>query len=173
MLFGMASSNAPVTIRPMLPKDWDAVRDIYQEGIRTGNATFETEVPDWEKWNRSHLPDCRLLACTITEVAGWAALSPISAREVYRGVAEVSIYVAERVRGNGIGSQLLAALITASEEHGIWTLQAGIFPENVASVALHERHGFRIVGTRERIGCLKGCWRDVALMERRSTSASF
>ena len=169
----MASFNAPVTIRPMLPTDWDAVRVIYQEGIRTGNATFETEVPEWDKWNRSHLADCRLVACSGSDIAGWAALSSISAREVYRGVAEVSIYVAERARGKGTGSQLLAALIAASEEHGIWTLQAGIFPENVASIELHERHGFRIVGTRERIGCLKDRWRDVALMERRSTSAGF
>jgi phosphinothricin acetyltransferase len=164
---------APVTIRPMLPTDWDAVRAIYQEGIRTGNATFETEVPDWEKWNRSHLAECRLIVCAGPEVAGWAALSPISAREVYRGVAEVSIYIAEGARGKGIGAQLLAALIAASEEHGIWTLQAAIFPENVASIAIHERHSFRVVGTRERIGCMNSRWRDVALLERRSTSAGF
>ena len=164
---------APIAIRPMLADDWESVRTIYEEGIRTGNATFETAVPEWEKWNRTHLADCRLVACFGLKVEGWAALSPISAREVYRGVAEVSIYIAERARGKGIGSQLLAALIAASEEHGMWTLQAGIFPENVASIALHERHGFRIVGTRDRIGCLKGHWRDVVLMERRSTSAGF
>ena len=160
---------APIAIRPMLADDWESVRTIYEEGIRTGNATFETAVPEWENWNRTHLADCRLVACFGREVEGWAALSPISAREVYRGVAEVSIYIAERARGKGNGSQLLAALIAASEEHGIWTLQAGIFPENVASIALHESHGFHIVGTRDRIGCLKGHWRDVVLMERRST----
>ena len=157
----------------MLADDWDAVRAIYDEGIRTANATFETEIPDWEKWDRSHLAECRLIACFGPDISGWAALSPISARQVYRGVAEVSIYIAERARGKGIGSQLLSALIAASEERGLWTLQAGIFPENVASIAMHESHGFRIVGTREKIGQMNGRWRDVTLMERRSTSTGF
>lgn len=159
---------AALSIRPMVAGDWDAVRTIYAEGIGTGNATFETAVPGWEKWDSSHLAHCRLVACSGSEIVGWAALSPISAREVYRGVAEVSIYIAQRARENGVGSLLLAKLITASEEHGIWTLQAGIFPENVASIALHQRHGFRALGTRLRIGCMNGRWRDVTLMERRS-----
>lgn len=153
-----------------MPTDWDAVRAIYTEGIRTGNATFETTVLDWERWNNSHLASCRFVASSDSEIVGWAALSPVSTREVYCGVAEVSIYVAESARGRRVGSQLLAALIAASEEHGIWTLQAGIFPENKASIALHQRQGFRIVGTREKIGRMNGHWRDVILMERRSSN---
>jgi phosphinothricin acetyltransferase len=152
----------------MAEQDWGAVRRIYAEGIATGNATFETAVPEWEQWNAGHLQVCRLIARSSEEVLGWAALSPVSKRAVYAGVAEVSIYVAEYARWKGIGSALLGALIEASEREGIWMLQAGIFPENVASIELHKRHGFRLVGTREQIGRIEGCWRDVALMERRS-----
>jgi phosphinothricin acetyltransferase len=155
-------------IEPMTPGDWDSVRAIYLEGIATGNATFERSAPDWERWDAGHLQSCRLLARAAGEVLGWAALSPVSGRCVYGGVAEVSVYVAERARGRGIGSLLLSELVAASERSGIWTMQAGIFPENQASIALHQRAGFRIVGVRERLGSMDGRWRDVVLMERRS-----
>jgi phosphinothricin acetyltransferase len=148
--------------------DWDAVRAIYQEGIATGNATFETSVPAWEAWDAAHLRDCRFVARQDGRVVGWAALSPASGRCVYAGVAEVSIYVAASARGKGVGKALLRALVDASERQGIWTLQAGIFPENEASIGLHEVCGFRVVGRRERLGQLDGLWRDVVLMERRS-----
>ena len=148
--------------------DWDEVRAIYQEGIATGNATFEKAAPDWEGWHAGHLPACRLLARSDGEALGWAALSPVSGRCVYGGVAEVSVYVAARARGRGIGLLLLSELVAASERNGIWTLQAGIFPENEASIAIHKKAGFRIVGVRERLGCMDGRWRDVVLMERRS-----
>lgn len=154
----------------MQPHDWSAVRAIYLQGIATGNATFETGAPDWEKWDLGHLPHCRLVLRIDGDVAGWAALSPVSARGVYSGVAEVSVYVAAGARGRGAGSALLEALIAESERHGIWTLQAGIFPENTASLKLHHAHGFRLVGRRERIGCLDGVWRDVILLERRSAT---
>jgi L-amino acid N-acyltransferase YncA len=157
-----------LVICEMMERDWNSVREIYIEGIATGEATFETRAPDWVSWNSGHLPCCRLVARLGAEIAGWAALSPVSQRRVYLGVAEVSVYVADRARGRGIGSKLLAALVDASETHGIWTLQAGIFPENSASIHLHRRAGFRIVGTRERIGHRNGRWRDVFLMERRS-----
>lgn len=152
----------------MAPQDWPAVRAIYLEGIATGNATFETAAPDWPEWDARHLPHCRFVARERGEIVGWAALSAVSSRPVYRGVAEVSIYIAERARGRGIGRTLLHALIAASERHGIWTLQAGIFPENIASVELHSRAGFRLVGTRERIARRNGQWRDTILLERRS-----
>lgn len=148
---------------------WPAVRAIYAEGIATGNATFETEVPAWAAWDAAHLPHCRLVAREGERVLGWAALSPVSGRCVYAGVAEVSVYAAADSRGRGVGKALLRALITASEQAGIWTLQAGIFPENEASLALHRACGFRRVGVRERIGELAGVWRDVVLLERRST----
>jgi L-amino acid N-acyltransferase YncA len=151
----------------MTPQDWGAVRAIYLEGIATGNATFATSAPEWEEWDSKHLPTCRLVVRS-GDVLGWVALSPVSQRAVYRGVAEVSVYVAERARGKGIGAVLLRALIRDSEREGIWTLQAGIFPENEASVRLHERAGFRIVGVREKVGSMGGRWRDVILMERRS-----
>ncbi len=157
-----------IRIALMRAQDWLHVREIYAEGIRTGNATFETQVPEWERWDAAHIHACRLVACCGDEVDGWAALSPVSSRSVYAGVAEVSVYVAERARGRKIGAALLDALVTASEEQGIWTLQAGIFPENVASVRIHERCGFRVVGFREKLGCMNGKWRDVLLMERRS-----
>jgi L-amino acid N-acyltransferase YncA len=157
-----------LTIEPMVAEDWPAVRAIYAQGIATGLATFETEAPDWAAWNAAHLPDCRLVARTESGVVGWAALTPVSGRCVYAGVAEVSVYVAEGARRQGIGVALLAALVKASEAAGIWTLQAGIFPENKASLALHAACGFRQVGTRERLGQLAGAWRDVVLLERRS-----
>jgi L-amino acid N-acyltransferase YncA len=155
----------------MKPSDWEQVRSIYLEGIRTGHATFETEAPTWEKWNEGHLEIARLVARDGDRVLGWAALSPTSKRKVYRGVAELTVYVAENARGAGIGRKLLEALIQESEEHGIWTLQASIFPENTASVKLHLRSGFREVGRRERIAMLNGVWRDTLLFERRSKLA--
>jgi L-amino acid N-acyltransferase YncA len=159
-------------MEPMLPEDWPAVRAIYLEGITTGNATFEQTPPEWEKWNAGHLPGARIVARSGDgDVLGWAALSAVSSRCVYAGVAEVSIYVAGRSRGRGVGGRLMARLIAESEAEGIWTLQAGIFPENRASIALHERAGFRIIGQRERLGQMNGRWRDVVLMERRSSVA--
>ena len=165
-----------MTIEKMTAEDWAVVRAIYLEGIATGNATFEKSAPDWEKWHADHLKSCRLVARSLpapgqggSEILGWAALTPVSGRCVYAGVAEVSVYVAERARSRKIGANLLAALVESSEREGIWTLQAGIFPENIASITLHERAGFRVVGKRERIGCMDGRWRDVVLLERRST----
>jgi L-amino acid N-acyltransferase YncA len=163
-----APAGTAIAIDEMTAKDWDAVRAIYEEGIATGNATFEQAAPSWEKWDSGHLASCRLVARSDKEVVGWVALSPVSGRCVYAGVADVSIYVAARARNQKLGSRLLAALVEASENAGLWTLQAGIFPENVSSLELHKRHGFRIVGTRERLGCMNGRWRDVVLMERRS-----
>ena len=160
----------PATIRSMTPSDWDAVRAVYLEGVATGNATFETAAPEWERWHASHRQDCRLVAYDESGVIGFAALSPVSARAVYAGVAEVSVYIAEGARGQGIGAALLNELIRQSEAAGIWTLQAGIFPENTASLALHARFGFREVGRRERIGRRDGRWRDTILMERRSAT---
>ncbi len=155
-------------IVPMTGQHWDAVRAIFAQGIATGDATFETTVPSWQDWEARHLSSCRLVAIREGEVLGWAALSPVSVRQVYRGVSEVSVYIADNARGQKIGTALLEALVAESERNGIWTLQAGIFSENVASIRLHEKLGFRIVGTRERIGCLHGRWRDTVLMERRS-----
>ena len=157
-----------VKLGPMREGDWPAVKAIYEEGIATGQATFETEAPSWETWNTEHLATGRLVACKRGQVVGWAALSPVSGRCVYAGVAEVSVYVAEKARGQGIGTALLQALIIDSEEAGIWTLEAGIFPENRASLVLHKACGFRQVGYRERLGQLNGLWRNVILMERRS-----
>jgi L-amino acid N-acyltransferase YncA len=148
--------------------DWPVVRAIYVEGIATGNATFETEAPPWEVWDSKHLAEPRLVAREDGDVLGWAALSRVSARECYRGVCEVSVYVASRARGRGVGRMLLEALVQSSERAGIWTLQASIFPENEASVRLHQRCGFRIVGRRERIASLNGMWRDTLLLERRA-----
>jgi L-amino acid N-acyltransferase YncA len=165
-LAGMAASE--IEIRSMEPHDWVEVRCIYLEGIATGNATFETEAPSWEKWDSTHLPHSRLIAFDGAKVVGWAALSPVSARRVYAGVAEVSLYVAETARGKGLGRLLLSSLIDSSERQGIWTLQAGIFPENLASIALHKSLGFRELGRRERIGKIGERWRDVVLLERRS-----
>lgn len=155
-------------IRAMTEADWPAVARIYGEGIETGNATFETDVPDWSRWDAFHHGSCRLVVEEDGEVFAWAALSPVSRRPVYRGVAEVSIYVAPEARGRRMGAGLLGALIEASEEEGFWTLQTAIFPENEASIALHTRFGFRVVGSRERIAAHHGRWRDTVLMERRS-----
>jgi L-amino acid N-acyltransferase YncA len=157
-----------LVIDSMLSADWPAVREIYLEGIATGQATFETQAPSWEAWDASHLPFARLVAREDETIVGWAALSPVSSRRAYAGVAEVSVYVAESRRGAGLGRQLLEALITAADENGIWSLQAVMFPENTGSVALHRRFGFREVGRRERIGKLDGVWRDTILLERRS-----
>src|SRR5713101_6852761 len=156
------------TIDTLHASDWEAVRSIYVEGIATGNATFETDAPDWEAWNRNHLSFARLIARDDMSILGWAALGPVSSRRVYAGVAEVSVYVAAAARGMGVGRSLLVALIDEAERNGLWTLQAGIFPENTASIALHKSCGFREVGRRERIGLLCGVWRDVILLERRS-----
>lgn len=158
----------PVEIRPLRPADWPRVRAIYLEGIATGIATFESRAPQWEPWDAAHLPDCRLVACLNGDVAAWAALSPVSSRCVYAGVAEVSVYVAAAARGGGVGTALVEAIVAESENHGLWTLQAGIFPENTISMALFEKSGFRVVGRRERIGRLNSCWRDTLLLERRS-----
>ena len=147
---------------------WPRVSEIYQRGIETGLATFETKVPDWKTWNASHLKCCRFVALMDKEVAGWLALSGISDRFCYGGVAEVSIYVDPTHEGIGIGSALLKEVIHESEKHGIWTLQAGIFSENVISIKLHEKQGFRVVGVREKLGKLGNTWKDVVLMERRS-----
>ena len=156
---------------PMTEQHWPAVREIYAQGIATGNATFEQVVPDWKEWDARHLPACRLVALAGGKIVGWAALSPVSTRHVYRGVAEVSIYVADAAKRRGIGAVLLKALIAESEKSGIWTLQGAILAENTASIRLHQRAGFRIVGTRERIGCMNGTWRDTVLVERRSATA--
>jgi phosphinothricin acetyltransferase len=156
-------------IEAMQERDWPQVREIYTQGIQTGNATFEQEAPGWDKWAAGHLADCRIVARGEDgALLGWAALSPVSSRCVYAGVAEVSVYVGAAHRGRGVGAALLAALIADSEQAGIWTLQAGVFPENAASLALHQAAGFRIVGRRERIGQMAGRWRDVLLLERRS-----
>lgn len=147
---------------------WEEVKRIYLEGIATGHATFQVSAPEWEEWDSSHLASCRLVAVEDAIVLGWAALTPVSGRCVYAGVAEVSVYVAEKARGKGIGRKLLGALVTESEKHELWTLQAGIFPENEASIQLHIKSGFRMIGKRERIGKMNGEWRDTALLERRS-----
>ena len=157
-----------VQIRAMTVEDWEPVRAIYLAGIATGQATFETEAPTWTSWNKSHLPAPRLVAISTEAIGGWAALSPVSARPVYAGVAEVSVYIAEQMRGAGLGGLLLKALVEESEENGIWTLQASTFPENVASISLHNSYGFREVGRRQRIAKMKGVWRDTLLFERRS-----
>jgi phosphinothricin acetyltransferase len=158
-----------IAIRLMTDADWPAVSGIFREGIATGQATFETDAPDWSDWDRAHLADARLVAESGTnEIVGWAALSPVSDRCAYAGVAEASIYVAESSRGKGVGRRMMTALLAAAEDAGIWTVQAGILTDNTASIALATGTGFRVVGTRERIGRLNGEWRDVLLLERRS-----
>jgi L-amino acid N-acyltransferase YncA len=162
-------AEAPsVELRPLQPDDWDAVAEIYWDGMRDGLATFQTEVPSWAEWDAAHLPGHRLVADLLGEVVGWAALSPASRRRCYAGVAEDSIYVARGARGLGIGRALLDALVAGSEAAGIWAIQTSIFPENRASLALHERCGFRVVGIRERIAKRDGIWRDTVFLERRS-----
>ncbi|PRX26958.1 phosphinothricin acetyltransferase [Orenia metallireducens] len=153
----------------MKSNDWKDIKEIYIEGIKTGNSTFETDAPTWEKWDSGHTKSCRLVARDGEKVIGWAALSPVSGRCVYNGVAEVSVYVGANYRGKGIGKTLLNKLVELSEENGFWTLQAGIFVENKSSLELHKKCGFREIGVREKIGKMKnGDWRDVALLERRS-----
>ncbi|MFC4722667.1 GNAT family N-acetyltransferase [Geojedonia litorea] len=157
-----------IVVRPLLKTDWAIVSKIYAEGIATGLATFETVVPDWSVWDEKHIKDCRIVAEINKVVVGYAVLSEVSKREVYRGVAEVSVYVSELYRGKNIGETLLQGLITESEALGYWTLQAGIFSENLTSINLHKKCGFRIVGIREKIGKLKGKWYDNHFLERRS-----
>ncbi len=156
------------TIEKMITADWEQVRSIYLDGIATDHATFETTGPAWDEWDAAHLRHSRVIARSGDTLRGWAALSPVSSRCVYGGVAEVSVYVGRDGRGAGVGRALLEALIAVSEQNGIWTLQAGVFPENNASIALHKKCGFREVGRRERIGKLNGVWRDTILLERRS-----
>lgn len=157
-----------ILIDEMYREDWEQVREIYLEGIATGNATFQKEAPSWEDWDNGHIKECRIVARLDNKVLGWASLSPVSSRCIYAGVAEVSVYVSQNSRGKGIGSKLLNSLIELSEQNGYWTLESGIFPENIASLKLHIKSGFREVGRRERIGKMDGVWRDTILLERRS-----
>jgi L-amino acid N-acyltransferase YncA len=170
---GVGAATVPAVppglrVREMGPADWPAVAAIYGEGIATGNATFETDVPAWEHWDAGHLPGHRLVAELDDHVVGWTAVSPVSTRCAYAGVVEHSVYVAGSARGRRVGRRLLAALIDSTERAGIWTIQTGIFPENTASLALHRAAGFRVLGVRERPGQLGGRWRDVVVLERRS-----
>lgn len=160
-----------ITIQPLTASHWPDAARIYEAGIATGNATFQTEVPSWEAWGKAHRPDCRLVALYKGKVVGWAALSSVSARPVYAGVAEVSIYIDPAFRGQGVGDGLMTALIDESETQGVWTLQSGVFPENAASMRLHQKHGFRTIGIKEKIGKMNSVWRDVAMLERRSRVA--
>jgi len=157
-----------ITLKPLLQAHWGAVRAVFEEGIAAGLATFEVAAPDWRGWDAAHRPDCRFVALEDEVVVGWAALSPVSARAAYAGVAEVSVYVAQAHQGRGIGRRLLEALITCSETEGVWTLQAVVFPQNAVSLAVHRRVGFREVGRRERVARLRGVWQDTVLLERRS-----
>jgi Sortase and related acyltransferases len=157
-----------ITFETLQPNHWQVVKNIYEEGIKTGNATFQQTAPEWDEWNTSHINHSRIVALVDNEVAGWAALTPVSGRCVYAGVGEVSVYVTEKFRGQKIGNALLGELIKQSESNNIWTLQAGIFPENKSSIKIHETNGFRMVGYREKIGQMNGVWRDTILMERRS-----
>jgi L-amino acid N-acyltransferase YncA len=159
-----------IYIDQMEPEDWIQVKKIYLEGISTGNATFQKEAPSWQAWDMDHIVEGRLVARSGECIIGWAALSRVSSRCVYAGVAEVSVYVSPYQQGKGVGSMLLNALVKASEVHGYWTLQAGIFPENEPSINLHKKYGFRVVGRREKIGKMDGVWRDTLLLERRSKS---
>ena len=155
-------------IRKMEHADAAAVLDIYTYGLRTRNATFETQVPTWEKWNQSHLIHSRLVCIANNKIVGWTALSKVSSRSVYQGVCEISVYIAENLLGRGFGTKLLKAVIDSSEKNGIWTIFTSLFPENIASVRMHENCRFRKIGTRERIATLDGIWRDTVIMERRS-----
>jgi L-amino acid N-acyltransferase YncA len=157
-----------VLLRHMVPEDWKAVAEIYKQGIETGNATFQKTIPEWEPWDREHLKTGRIVAISLNEIVGWAALTPVSGRCVYAGVAEVSIYIATHYRRQKVGTLLLKKLIELSEQEGLWTLQAGIFPENTPSIQLHVSLGFREIGFREKVGKMKGNWRNVVLLERRS-----
>jgi len=157
-----------VEFRQITKDDYNQVAEIFRQGIETGNATFETQIPSWKKWDSAHIQSCRIVAILDSTVIGWAALIPVSTRKVYIGVCEISIYISKNYRGLKIGNKLLERLIDESEKEGFWTLQAGIFPENSASIRLHQNHGFRIVGYREKIGQMNGIWRDTLLLERRS-----
>jgi phosphinothricin acetyltransferase len=157
-----------VKFRPMTYDDWEQVSAIYRQGIETGVATFEIQVPSWKSWDAAHLKNCRIVSEVENIVVGWAALSPVSSRKAYEGVAEVSIYISNDFKGKGIGSGLMKKLVDESEIAGFWTLQAGIFRENVISIKLHQDSGFRIVGYRERIAQLNGIWKDTVLLERRT-----
>jgi L-amino acid N-acyltransferase YncA len=167
------SPNTKITmeITPLLPHHWNEVEQIYLAGIASGNATFETKSPGWDAWNEKHISSCRLVALEENKAIGWAALSPVSSRCVYAGVAEVSVYIHPEHHGKKIGQRLLEQLVIESEKENIWTLQAGIFPENMASISIHKKCGFREVGRREKLGKMDGRWRDVLLMERRSRVA--
>ncbi|MEV4617695.1 N-acetyltransferase family protein [Asanoa sp. NPDC049573] len=156
------------TIRPMTSVDWPAARRIYQDGLDTGLASFETEAPEWPAFDGSRLPSHRFVALLNGAIVGWVAVSRVSTRAAYAGVVEHSVYVDPAARGNGVGSSLLGALIASTEEAGIWTIQSGVFPANIASLRLHAAAGFRVVGTRERVARRDGEWRDVVLVERRS-----
>ncbi|WP_318937004.1 GNAT family N-acetyltransferase [Oceanobacillus halotolerans] len=158
-----------IVMDEMTKSDWPAVQAIYEEGIQTGNATFDTVAPTWEEWNAQHIASCRFVVREDDRVIGWIALSPYSTKRAYQGVAEVSIYISQHSAGKGIGRKLMEILIKESEASGFWTLQAGIFPENTASLTLHKKFGFEEVGIRKRIGKLNGVWRDVVLLERRSS----
>jgi L-amino acid N-acyltransferase YncA len=163
----LATAPPTVDVRALLPEDWSAVAEIYWDGARAGLATFETEVPSWDEWNAAHLPRHRLVAVRFDEVVGWAALAAVSSRRCYAGVVENSVYVARDARGAGVGRRLLEALIDGARADGIWTIQTSVFPENGASLALHERCGFRVVGVRERIAKRDGIWRDTLFLELR------
>ena len=166
------SLTMTISIRPMTPADWPEVHRIYQEGLDTGLATFETKVPSYDDWDHKHHTDCRIVAEFDNGIAGWAALSPTSPRAAYRGVAEISIYIANAMAGKGIGSALLDALIEASEEAGFWTIQSAIFRENSTSIHLHKKAGFREIGYREKVAERFGRWHDIILMERRSLTVA-
>jgi len=157
-----------LTFRSLFERDWSMVSEIYSDGLDTGNASFETNIPSWEDWDNRHLKSCRIIAEINGQVVGWSALSPISSRCIYGGVAELSVYVSAEFRRKKIGTKLLECLIKESEDNGIWTLQAGVFPENKASLELHKRLDFREIGFQEKIGKLNGVWRDILLLERRS-----
>ena len=152
----------------MKKDDWISVAEIYRQGIESGNATFQSDIPTWEEWNSGHINTCRIVASLDNEIAGWAALTPVSGRCVYTGVAEVSVYVSNQFKGQKIGTRLLERLISESEKEGYWTLQASIFQENKASLKIHYNLGFRNVGFREKIGKMNDIWRDTILLERRS-----
>jgi L-amino acid N-acyltransferase YncA len=164
----MAVDADRILIDSMTAADWPAAAEIYRQGLETGHASFEAEAPGYDAWDAAHLATPRLAARLAGALVGWAALSPVSDRCVYRGVAEDSVYVATAASGRGVGRELLSELVRRADEQGIWTIQAGIFPENTASLRLHERCGFRVVGLRERLGKHRGAWRDVLLVERRS-----
>lgn len=164
----ITTMTAEILFRPMTANDWESVAEIYKQGIETGNATFQQNIPAWNEWDNGYLKICRIIAEKNNKVIGWAALTPISGRCVYAGVAEVSVYVSNNHKGQKIGTKLLDKLISLSEKEGFWTLQASVFPENKSSLKIHENLGFRHVGFREKIGKMNEIWRDTILLERRS-----